>query len=100
MTGIGSLPAQNQFAAFEAHLRELVAILARRHAGMTLEQVPEKPDVLVPDFRPELSAIHSTHTGQIASPGKEFALMGSMTVRTSVTLVLRVRTGTSLCSRS
>ena len=30
---------------------------------MTLEQVPEKPDVLVPDFRPELSAIHSIHTG-------------------------------------
>jgi hypothetical protein len=46
VTGIGSLPARNQFAAFEAHLQELVAILARRHAGMTLEQDPEKPDVL------------------------------------------------------
>jgi hypothetical protein len=46
VTGIGSLPARNQFAAFEAHLQELVAILARRHAGMTLEQDPEKLDVL------------------------------------------------------
>src|SRR5262245_5703214 len=86
---------------------------------MTLEQVPEKADVLVSDFRAnhldgrvgafeqflggryseglqigarhsaELGAIHSTHTGQIAFDDITFDSPYS---------ILRVRTGTWLCS--
>jgi hypothetical protein len=43
LTGIVSLPSRNQFAAFETHLRKLVPIFTRRHSGMALEQVAEKP---------------------------------------------------------